>query len=186
MVIRMMAGADQRVHEAAATSCTCSAPLQASRRSGYHRAVACASVRSLAGVALPLRACGRVAAASARRAAPRARGRDAPAARSSSTQGKIGRKKGTERVLTTEISALQRAHRPPAGAHRARCSAARHALQADLDAKRAELAQHPGATCAPSARASSRLRARLAEARTALAAAAASSSTRPTSPTSSP
>jgi murein DD-endopeptidase MepM/ murein hydrolase activator NlpD len=83
------------------------------------------------------------------------------------TQGKIGRRKGTERVLTTEISAYTRRinrlqgkigslQRKQAGA------------QADLDAKRAELSRIQE-DLRSERRRLVRLRARLAEARRALA-----------------
>ena len=58
-------------------------------------------------------------------------------------QGKIGRKKGTERVLSTRDRRLQRPDRP-LQANIDRLRAREAAVQAELDAKRAELAQHPG------------------------------------------
>jgi murein DD-endopeptidase MepM/ murein hydrolase activator NlpD len=84
-----------------------------------------------------------------------------------STQGRIGRRKGTERVLTTEISAYSR----KIGALQARIGRLQRrqaAVQADLDAKRAELTSIQE-DLRSERRRLVRLRARLAEARTALA-----------------
>jgi peptidoglycan DL-endopeptidase CwlO len=83
------------------------------------------------------------------------------------TQGKIGRKKGTERVLTTQITAYtRRINRLQAkiGSLQERQATA----QADLDAKRAELFRIQ-ADLRYERKRLVRLRARLAEARTALA-----------------
>ena len=112
-----------------------------------------AAARPLGGAAAPSR--GTVAAAAARRAS---------SARSTATQGKIGRKKGTERVLTTEIAAYTRRISAPAGPHlhpaatrpahpgrpRPQARRARRASRRDLRSERARLV---------------RLRARLAVAR---------------------
>jgi murein DD-endopeptidase MepM/ murein hydrolase activator NlpD len=84
-----------------------------------------------------------------------------------STQGKIGRKKGTERLLTTQISAYtQRINRLQGkiGSLQERQATA----QADLDAKQAELTQIQGDLRYQRERLV-RLRARLTQARTALA-----------------
>jgi peptidoglycan DL-endopeptidase CwlO len=83
------------------------------------------------------------------------------------TQGKIGRKKGTERVLTTQISAYTRRInqlRGKIGSLQTRQANA----QADLDAKQAELSKIQGDLRYQRARLI-RLRARLTQARTALA-----------------
>jgi murein DD-endopeptidase MepM/ murein hydrolase activator NlpD len=83
------------------------------------------------------------------------------------TQGKIGRKKGTERLLTTQISAYSRRIdrlQGRIGALQRRQANA----QADLDAKRAELF-HIQRELRAERRRLVRLRARLAQARTALA-----------------
>ena len=84
-----------------------------------------------------------------------------------STQGRIGRRKGTERVLTTQISAYSRR----IGALQARIGRLQRrqaAVQADLDSKRAELTRIQE-DLRSERRRLVRLRARLAEARTALA-----------------
>jgi murein DD-endopeptidase MepM/ murein hydrolase activator NlpD len=84
-----------------------------------------------------------------------------------STQGRIGRRKGTERVLTTQISAYSRR----IGALQARIGRLQRrqaAVQADLDRKRAELTRLQSDLRAERRRLV-RLRARLAEARAALA-----------------
>jgi peptidoglycan DL-endopeptidase CwlO len=83
------------------------------------------------------------------------------------TQGKIGRKKGAERILTTQISAYtRRINRLQAriGSLQERQATA----QADLDAKQAELSRIQGDLRYERQRLV-RLRARLAQARTALA-----------------
>jgi murein DD-endopeptidase MepM/ murein hydrolase activator NlpD len=83
------------------------------------------------------------------------------------TQGKIGRRKGTERLLTTQISAYSRR----IGRLQARIGGLQSQqanAQADLDAKRAELFQTQRDLRAERRRLV-RLRARLAQARTALA-----------------
>jgi peptidoglycan DL-endopeptidase CwlO len=83
------------------------------------------------------------------------------------TQGKIGRKKGTERVLTTQITAYSRRINRLQG--RIGSLQERQATaQADLDAKRAELSRIQGELRFERKRIV-RLRARLAEAREALA-----------------
>ncbi|MEA2248873.1 MAG: hypothetical protein QOH46_3402 [Solirubrobacteraceae bacterium] len=84
-----------------------------------------------------------------------------------STKGRIGRRKGTERVLTTQISAYSRR----IGAMQARIGRLQRrqaAVQADLDSKRAELTRIQE-DLRSERRRLVRLRARLAEARTALA-----------------
>jgi murein DD-endopeptidase MepM/ murein hydrolase activator NlpD len=82
-------------------------------------------------------------------------------------QGKIGRRKGTERLLTTEISAytgrIDRLQRRIGGLQQRE-----NAIQADLDAKRAQLARLQDALRYQRARLV-RLRARLAYARKVLA-----------------
>ena len=83
------------------------------------------------------------------------------------TQGRIGRRKGTERVLTTQISAYSRR----IGALQARIGRLERrqaAVQADLDRKRAQLGRLQG-DLRSERRRLVRLRARLAEARAALA-----------------
>ena len=101
---------------------------------------------------------------------PRARP-DSPAARAIQkkievTQGKIGRRKGTERVLSTTSPRYSRAS-PAAGAGSAAWRPSGR-LQADLDAKRAEL-PHPGRAAhrarraRPPARAAAEARGVLAE-----------------------
>ena len=84
-----------------------------------------------------------------------------------STQGRIGRRKGTERVLTTEISAYSR-RIGELQARIGRLQARQAAVQADLDRKRAELDRIQSDLRAERRRLV-RLRARLAEARAALA-----------------
>ena len=99
------------------------------------------------------------------------------------TQGKIGKRKGTERLLTTQISAYsQRIGRLQAriGTLQSQQSTA----QADLDAKRDELFKTQRDLRAERRRLV-RLRARLAQARDGASPSGSSSSTRPTSPTSS-
>src|SRR4051794_34129128 len=83
-----------------------------------------------------------------------------------STQGRIGRRKGTERVLTTQITAYSRriAHLQARIGQLERRQAA---VQADLDRKRAELGRLQSELRAERRRLV-RLRARLAEARAAL------------------
>ena len=79
------------------------------------------------------------------------------------TQGKIGRTKGTERVLTTQISAL---HRQRIGRLQAQIGTPRSAARRSVagrprrQARRAD--RHPGATCAAERARLVRLRARLA------------------------
>ena len=83
------------------------------------------------------------------------------------TQGKIGRKKGTERLLTTQISAYtRRINHLQARIGRLQTQQAN--AQADLDAKRAELF-HIQRELRAERRRLVRLRARLAQARAALA-----------------
>ena len=100
-----------------------------------------------------------------------------------SARGRIGKRKGTERVLTSEISAYtSKINRLEA--HIGRLQRRQAEIQADLDAKRAELARAP-------ARAALRARAASSACASAWPRAAPrspngwSSSTRPTSPTSS-
>ena len=84
-----------------------------------------------------------------------------------STQGRIGRRKGTERVLTTQISAYSQR----IGALQARIGRLERRqaqVQSDLDRKRAELARLQGQLRAERQRLV-RLKARLGEARAALA-----------------
>jgi murein DD-endopeptidase MepM/ murein hydrolase activator NlpD len=83
------------------------------------------------------------------------------------TQGKIGRRKGTERLLTTQISAYtHRINRLQA--HIGKLEGQQAEAQADLDAKRAELL-HIQRELRAERRRLVRLRARLAQARAALA-----------------
>jgi murein DD-endopeptidase MepM/ murein hydrolase activator NlpD len=83
------------------------------------------------------------------------------------TQGKIGRRKGTERLLTTQISAYTR-RIDHLQAHIGRLEGQQAEAQADLDAKRAELS-HIQRELRAERRRLVRLRARLAQARAALA-----------------
>ena len=83
------------------------------------------------------------------------------------TRGKIGRRKGTERLLTTQISAYTRRINH-LQARIGRLEGQQAEAQADLDAKRAELA-HIQRELRAERRRLVRLRARLAQARTALA-----------------
>jgi murein DD-endopeptidase MepM/ murein hydrolase activator NlpD len=82
------------------------------------------------------------------------------------TQGRIGRRKGTERVLTTQISAYS-ARITSLQARIGRLQRRQAAVQADLDRKRAELSRLQTDLRAERRRLV-RLRARLAEARAAL------------------
>jgi murein DD-endopeptidase MepM/ murein hydrolase activator NlpD len=83
------------------------------------------------------------------------------------TKGKIGRRKGTERLLTTQISAYT--HRiNHLQAHIGKLEGRQAEAQADLDAKRAELF-HIQRELRAERRRLVRLRARLAQARSALA-----------------
>jgi murein DD-endopeptidase MepM/ murein hydrolase activator NlpD len=84
-----------------------------------------------------------------------------------STQGKIGRRKGTERLLTTEISAYTRRIARLQG-HIGRLQSQQANAQADLNAKRAELFRIQD-DLRYERRRLVRLRARLSQARTALA-----------------
>jgi murein DD-endopeptidase MepM/ murein hydrolase activator NlpD len=84
-----------------------------------------------------------------------------------STQGRIGKRKGTERVLTTEISAYTR-RISLLEARIGRLQRRQATVQADLDAKRAELARLQRELRAERRRLV-RLRKRLAESRIALA-----------------
>jgi murein DD-endopeptidase MepM/ murein hydrolase activator NlpD len=84
-----------------------------------------------------------------------------------STQGRIGKRKGTERVLTTQISAYS-ARIDTLQARIGRLQRRQATVQADLDRKRAELTKLQGDLRAERRRLV-RLRSRLAEARTALA-----------------
>src|SRR5919108_5080517 len=84
-----------------------------------------------------------------------------------STQGRIGKRKGTERVLTTQISAYS-ARIGALQARIGRLERRQAAVQADLDRKRAELGRLQ-AELRSERRRLVRLRARLAEARAALA-----------------
>jgi peptidoglycan DL-endopeptidase CwlO len=84
-----------------------------------------------------------------------------------STQGRIGRRKGTERVLTTQISAYSR-RIGTLEASIGRLQRRQATVQADLDRKRAELTRLQSDLRAERRRLV-RLRARLAEARAALA-----------------
>jgi murein DD-endopeptidase MepM/ murein hydrolase activator NlpD len=83
------------------------------------------------------------------------------------TQGRIGRRKGTERVLTTQISAYS-ARIGALQARIGRLERRQAQVQADLDHKRAELARLQG-ELRDERRRLVRLRARLGEARAALA-----------------
>jgi murein DD-endopeptidase MepM/ murein hydrolase activator NlpD len=83
------------------------------------------------------------------------------------TQGKIGRRKGTERLLTTQISAYTR-RIDHLQARIGRLEGQQAEAQADLDAKRAELF-HIQRELRAERRRLVRLRARLAQARAALA-----------------
>ena len=83
------------------------------------------------------------------------------------TQGRIGRRKGTERVLTSQISAYS-ARIGALEARIGRLERRQAAVQADLDRKRAELERLQGELRSERRRLV-RLRARLAEARAALA-----------------
>jgi murein DD-endopeptidase MepM/ murein hydrolase activator NlpD len=82
------------------------------------------------------------------------------------TQGRIGRRKGTERVLTTQISAYTR-RIETLEARIGRLQRRQATVQADLDAKRAELSRLQGELRSERRRLV-RLRARLAESRAAL------------------
>jgi murein DD-endopeptidase MepM/ murein hydrolase activator NlpD len=84
-----------------------------------------------------------------------------------STQGRIGRRKGTERVLTTQITAYTR-RISTLEARIGRLQRRQATVQADLDAKRAELSRLQGELRSERRRLV-RLRARLAESRAALA-----------------
>ena len=83
------------------------------------------------------------------------------------TQGKIGRRKGTERLLTTQISSYTRRIASLQG-HIGTLQSQQANAQADLNAKRAELFQIQG-DLRYERRRLVRLRARLSQARTALA-----------------
>src|SRR6266498_4655136 len=83
------------------------------------------------------------------------------------TQGKIGRRKGTERLLTTQISAYTR-HIARLQGRIGSLQSSQANAQADLNAKRAELFHLQG-ELRYERRRLVRLRARLAQARTALA-----------------
>jgi peptidoglycan DL-endopeptidase CwlO len=83
------------------------------------------------------------------------------------TQGRIGRRKGTERVLTTQIDAYNR-RIGTLQARIGRLERRQAAVQADLDRKQAELAKLQG-QLRDERRRLVRLRKRLAEARAALA-----------------
>ena len=108
---------------------------------------------------------------SGRRAAPR----PAPArqlqGKIEPTRGKIGSKKGAEQVADERHRRGTRADRAPPGRRSRRCRPRRSALQADLDAKRAELESLQADLRSERARLV-RLRARLREARAMLARAA--------------
>ena len=82
------------------------------------------------------------------------------------TQGRIGRRKGTERVLTTQITAYTR-RISTLEARIGRLQRRQATVQADLDAKRAELSRLQGELRSERRRLV-RLRARLAESRAAL------------------
>src|SRR4051794_32369814 len=83
------------------------------------------------------------------------------------TQGRIGRRKGTERVLTTQISAYS-ARIGSLQARIGRLERHQSQVQADLDRKRAELTKLQG-QLRDERRRLVRLRARLGQARSALA-----------------
>jgi murein DD-endopeptidase MepM/ murein hydrolase activator NlpD len=83
-----------------------------------------------------------------------------------STQGRIGRRKGTERVLTSQITAYTR-RIGTLEARIGRLQRRQATVQADLDAKRAELSRLQGELRSERRRLV-RLRARLAESRAAL------------------
>jgi murein DD-endopeptidase MepM/ murein hydrolase activator NlpD len=119
----------------------------------------------IAGAALPLALWAALPLAS-EGAAPNSRLNDIQK-KIQSTQGRIGRRKGTERVLTTQISAYS-ARIGSLQARIGRLERHQSQVQADLDRKRAELTKLQG-QLRDERRRLVRLRARLGEARSALA-----------------